>query len=465
MQKLIFEHKVSYCEVITSAMDRILLQRSDYSNRLLAVRPGRRPRLATAAVRPAVSTRPEVIKTKPVTTGFAVGGNHQSWVHRHEIFSSNCSGWPDSGLLLHQRAMDHPLSRTRTLRYRQVWISYDGGQELQCFARRRPSGMDFSIKSPSAASPLTSALASLLFLISGPRPAYGIFIPLFSFMTSIVAIYAIARRCGERLLAILTAIVVATTPLLVIYSRSFHFAMPATACTTLVLLCLIKSEQGVRWPWVIAFGVFVGLMPLARTMTVAFVPGLGVAALAYAAVAAPDERLKRVGRLAISGVVACVTSLTWLFFNGRYVADYLLSFGYGARAEEYGTKLPFASSIILQVRIFLEQTYAPHFVILLIGILLSFFLLLEKVAAPDLKKRALRSLGSPLSPVGDLRPVLVPGVGLFAEQRNRVYRPDPACSDFALSLGHTRAEPPLGVSERRVLRALSGVGLRLPAHD
>ena len=123
----------------------------------------------------------------------------------------------------------------------------------------------FSIESPSAASPLTSALASLLFLISGPRPAYGIFIPLFSFMTSIVAIYAIARRCGERLLAILTAIVVATTPLLVIYSRSFHFAMPATACATLVLLCLIKSEQGVRWPWVIAFGVFVGLMPLART--------------------------------------------------------------------------------------------------------------------------------------------------------------------------------------------------------
>ena len=256
----------------------------------------------------------------------------------------------------------------------------------------------FSIESPNATSPLTSALASLLFLVTGPRPAYGIFIPLLSCIALIVAIYTIARQCGDRLLAILTAIVVATTPLLVIYSRSFHFAMPSAACTTLALLCLIRSERGDRWPWVIAFGVFVGLMPLARTMTVAFVPGLGVAALVYT-VAAPDERLKRVGRLAISGVVACVTALTWLFFNGRYVADYLLSFGYGARAEEFGTRLPFASSIILQVGILLKQIYAPHFVILMIGILLSLFLLLKRIAAPDFKKLALSSLASPLSPL------------------------------------------------------------------
>ena len=400
MQKLIFEHKVSYCEVITSAMYSILPSKI----RLLEQAPS-----SSSGPAPSSCDRGGSPGRFDATRGNQDEARDNGVRSRGEPSKLGASARKYSvptalaGLIL---AYFFISARWIILYRGRGLFDIDESGYLMMAARNYNALLDgglrewiFSIKSPSAASPLTSALASLLFLISGPRPAYGIFIPLFSFMTSIVAIYAIARRCGERLLAILTAIVVATTPLLVIYSRSFHFAMPATACTTLVLLCLIKSEQGVRWPWVIAFGVFVGLMPLARTMTVAFVPGLGVAALAYAAVAAPDERLKRVGRLAISGVVACVTSLTWLFFNGRYVADYLLSFGYGARAEEYGTKLPFASSIILQVRIFLEQTYAPHFVILLIGILLSFFLLLEKVAAPDLKKRALRSLGSPLSPV------------------------------------------------------------------
>ena len=322
----------------------------------------------------------------------------------------------------------------------------------------------FSIESPNAASPLTSALASLLFLTTGPRPAYGIFIPLLSCVVLIVAIYTIARQCGDRLLAILTAIVVATTPLLVVYSRSFHFAMPSTACTTLALLCLIRSEQGGRWPWVIAFGVFVGLMPLARTMTVAFVPGLGVAALVYA-VAAPDERLKRIGRLAISGVVACATALTWLFFNGRYVADYLLSFGYGARAEEYGTRLPFASSIILQVEN-LAQTelctafYYPHDRHLAVA-----FPPFEKDRCAGFQETCSEQPRFPVIACSDLRPIRVPGVGLVAEQRNRVYRPDLASGVFDRGLGNPRVEPSPGVSDCRILRALSGVGLRLPTHD
>lgn len=253
-----------------------------------------------------------------------------------------------------------------------------------------------SVDAPNAAAPLTSALASLLFLISGPRPAYGIFIPLLSCVASVVAIYYIARQCGDRTLAILTAIVVASTPLLVMYSRSYQFSLPATACTTLALLCLIKSDQGARWPWVIAFGFFVGLMPLARTMTIAFIPGLGLGAFVYA-VAALNKRLKRIGRFVVSSVVVCVTALSWLFFNGKYVADYLLSFGYGARAAEYGPKQSFFWSTVSQIKIVLDQVYAPHFIIISVGLLASLILLLKNLV--DGKHKFLSSLSSPITPL------------------------------------------------------------------
>ena len=260
-----------------------------------------------------------------------------------------------------------------------------------------------SVEAPNAASPLTSALASLLFIVIGPRPAYGIYIPLLSCLASIISIYYIAKQCGDTLFAVLTAVVVASTPLLVVYSRSFHFAMPATACTTLALLCLTNSDQGARWPWVIAFGFFAGLMPLARTMTIAFLPGLGLAAFVYVVVAAPDERLKRAGRLAVSAVVACATALTWLLFNGRYVEDYLINFGYGARAAEYGQKMSFLSSALLEIEVILGQVYELHFIVIVVGVLAA-LILLSKVMVnsrclvnQDIKHNMLASLSSPIS--------------------------------------------------------------------
>lgn len=111
-----------------------------------------------------------------------------------------------------------------------------------------------SVEAPNAASPLTSALASLLFIVTGPRVAFGIYIPLLACLATVVAVYYIAKQSSIQRVAEISALVVATTPLLVNYSRSFHFAIPATACTTVALLCLIKSQQAKRWPWIIAFG-------------------------------------------------------------------------------------------------------------------------------------------------------------------------------------------------------------------
>ncbi|WP_392710169.1 ArnT family glycosyltransferase [Rhizobium ruizarguesonis] len=255
-----------------------------------------------------------------------------------------------------------------------------------------------SVEAPNAASPLTSALASLLLIITGPRVAFGIYIPLLAGIATVVAIYYIAKQSSIQRVAEISALVVATTPLLVNYSRSFHFAIPATACTTVALLCLIKSEQAKRWPWIIAFGFFVGLMPLARTMTLAFIPCLGLAAFVYV-VASPDERLARIGRLFVAGAVASATALTWLFLNGKYVSEYLFNFGYGARAAEFGPKLSFIGSVIYMIQIFLDQVYAPHFIVISVGIAISIFLLLKNLLRSDRNEWLSKYASSPITPV------------------------------------------------------------------
>lgn len=255
-----------------------------------------------------------------------------------------------------------------------------------------------SVEAPNAASPLTSALASLLFIVTGPRVAFGIYIPLLACLATVVAVYYIAKQSSIQRVAEISALVVATTPLLVNYSRSFHFAIPATACTTVALLCLIKSQQAKRWTWIIAFGFFVGLMPLARTMTLAFIPCLGLAAFVYVA-ASPDERLARIGRLLVAGAVASATALTWLLLNGKYVAEYLFNFGYGARAAEFGPKLSFVGSVIYMIQIFLDQVYAPHFIVISVGITISIFLFLKNLLCADRNEWLSKYASSPITPV------------------------------------------------------------------
>ncbi|MCS0496422.1 glycosyltransferase family 39 protein [Ancylobacter sp. MQZ15Z-1] len=234
------------------------------------------------------------------------------------------------------------------------------------------------VESPNSVSPMLPALASILFVIGGVIPFYGIFVSFLCLLGTVAATYGIARVSGDKGIAVVSAVLVASAPVLVIYSRSFHFALPATATTTLALFCLVRSRQAEKWLWTLAFGMFVGLMPLARTMTLAFVPCMSVAALFYA-LAAPDRRWSRFLRLVAAGVVACLTAASWLAFNGIYVANYLLSFGYGARATEYGPKLAFIDSIMLEIYLLLQDVYLPHFLILVAGLVASAILLVRAV--------------------------------------------------------------------------------------
>ena len=78
-----------------------------------------------------------------------------------------------------------------------------------------------------------------------------------------------------------------------------------------------------------------GLMVLARTMTIAFVPGLLLAALLPVLARRSVSGLVRVG----AGIaIAVAVASTWYVYNAANVYDYLWRAGYGPNASLFGPK-------------------------------------------------------------------------------------------------------------------------------
>jgi 4-amino-4-deoxy-L-arabinose transferase-like glycosyltransferase len=223
-----------------------------------------------------------------------------------------------------------------------------------------------SVEAPSIQSPLTTAAASLIFGSVGPHIVVGFLIPVFAGTVTILAVYFLGARLAGRRFGLLCAVAVASCPLMLNYSRSFHFALPATAVTTLALLALVQSNRFRSFGWSIAFGLFVGLMPLTRTMTVVFIPGLIIGALVFAF--SEKWALKQaLGHMIMAGFVAIVTSATWLAFNGQGVAQYLLNYGYGSRSAEYGPGGSRLESVIATFRYAAHYLHFPYVVLLSLG--------------------------------------------------------------------------------------------------
>jgi Dolichyl-phosphate-mannose-protein mannosyltransferase len=250
-----------------------------------------------------------------------------------------------------------------------------------------------SVFEPSVTSPLTPGVASLLFAVLGPDPVIGFLAPVLFGAIAVMATYLLGKQAGGQRVGLASAALLATTPLIVRFSRSFQFSIPATAITALALLSLLKSDRAGRWPWVIAFGVFVGLMPLARSMTIGFIPGIGAAALVY--VFFEQDRFARIGRLLTAGVVAALTSLTWLWKSGPLVWWYLYDFGYGSRVAEYARSSTWLGSARDLRDQLLYQLFLPHVLVILVGFIAGIALSAKAIGA----RHFVATLRSPVAPM------------------------------------------------------------------
>jgi hypothetical protein len=191
-------------------------------------------------------------------------------------------------------------------------------------------------------APLLPAVTALTYPIVS-RGVFGSLLVLPLFFAGLVgAAFGLARRLVSDSWAVVAALAVAALPAVTDYTRLFHFALPATACMTAALWALVRSEGLRRVGWVVAAGLFVGLTLLSRTMTVAYIPGLGLAAVAQLLMEAPDLRV-RVRNLAIGTCVAGLVAGPWYLRNARSVYDNLVGVGYGEGATVFGRHYPIAS--------------------------------------------------------------------------------------------------------------------------
>ncbi len=273
------------------------------------------------------------------------------------------------------------------------------------------------VEAPSIQAPITTALASLLFALTGPSVIAGMAIPLLAGTTTIVATYFLARCLIPTSGALLTAALVASCPIIATYSRSFHFAMPATAIITLALACMLRSRQFSSLYWASLFGIFLGLLPLARTMAIGFLPGLIIGAGVQVA-AKRSEIHRRLLIFALSLLIGTTTAATWLLFNGSIVFGYLFNFGYGNRAAEFGTKqsMTNVASWLTTAQTFLDYIYLPHALVLISGLLASAFIAFKSLRRQGPTKSANQLIRSPIF---SLILILAAGIVALTSSQNK----------------------------------------------
>jgi hypothetical protein len=207
-------------------------------------------------------------------------------------------------------------------------VDFDGWKAcgLTCWHR--------AIVGQAVQAPLAPALASVLHILTGPRVLNTMIVSVVAYGVLLVAATRCTRGWGTP--ARVTAFALtAGAPVLFHFSRSFNFAVLAAACLAVALMCSVLSDGHLRLGPTLAWGGAVGAMLLSRTMTIAFLPGILLAALVPVATRRSLRSLLHV--LAGAGV-AFLVAATWYWHNLRSVLDYLHSFGYGARSAEYGSE-------------------------------------------------------------------------------------------------------------------------------
>jgi hypothetical protein len=190
--------------------------------------------------------------------------------------------------------------------------------------------------------PLLPLVTSLAYPIVGRGVFSGLLVlPLF-YAGLVGAAFALARQLVSDSWAVVAALAVAAIPAITDYARLFHFALPATACLTAALWALIRSHGFERSRWAAAFGLFVALMLLARTMTVAYTPGLALAVGTQFLVGTADFRT-RLRNVTLAAVTALIVAGPWYVRNTSSVYDALVGSGYGEGAVPFGRHYPVAS--------------------------------------------------------------------------------------------------------------------------
>lgn len=228
-----------------------------------------------------------------------------------------------------------------------------------------------AIQTQTPNAPLAPALASLLLVVKpGVLDGFAVltgFVVLLAFAT-----YGIGERMAGPRLGAFAALITASLPGTFIFAREYIFALPVAALLTCAVFALLRSDGLRLRRWAIACGAALGLMLLARTMAIAFVPGVLVAATVVLLVRGRGDLPKRFLNLGLVVVAGAAVAATWYWRNLQPVIDYLTSYGYGEQSKLYGAEhslLSWARLHTVAERMIYDDLLVPIAALMFVGLL------------------------------------------------------------------------------------------------
>lgn len=267
-------------------------------------------------------------------------------------------------------------------------------------------------------APLAPAMASVLLVIhEGSLP--GFIVLAFFLVLLTIAVYGIGERLAGARCGALAAVITACIPGVTGFSRLFVFALPSAAMMACAVYALLRAERLQRSGWAIASGAGVGGLLLARTMTIAFVPGILAAGLIGLA-CLPRERWRRgLLNLGLLCLAAVAVAAPWYVPNFDAVAEYLTEFGYGDRSAEYGASHSIVSwhrwTDVLG-RIAADDLYLVLAILLVAGLVALLVTAIRRIDGAEDRVAVLRAiLGSGPAAVGI---VALAGYAALSSSRN-----------------------------------------------
>ena len=177
--------------------------------------------------------------------------------------------------------------------------------------------------------PLLPAVTAIFQLPTGGRSILqAIAVQLLFLWVLLLATYGIGTHLHSRSAGVLAALVTACIPAVLDFVRTYHLVIPSTSLYTAAVFALLASRRLRRRGWSVAWGCILGLALLSRSMMIAFLPALVVAAGWMLIVDRADRR--RIANFALGLAALAGTALLWYATSWRPILDYLVGFGYGA---------------------------------------------------------------------------------------------------------------------------------------
>lgn len=274
-----------------------------------------------------------------------------------------------------------------------------------------------SIQSQTPNAPLLPALTSALLIVkAGIIEGFVVLIGFFAIL--VLATYGIGERVAGPRLGALAALAVGTSEGALLFAREYVFALPAAAMTSCAVYALLRSERMRSRRWAIACGAAIGLMLLARTMAVAFVPGILAAALVGMLVVDRTDLRRRFVNLGLTVLAAVVVAATWYYHNLKPVWEYLTSYGYGSESSYYGAQhavVSWGRFRAVTVQMIADDFLVPMAALVAVGLVaLAVIAARRLVAAEDRRRAVLEMLTSDAAAIA-----IVVAAGLAALMTSR----------------------------------------------